>query len=126
MGALTVPVYSGETGSADSTGVVSTTATGGTLVEVNGGWGLLLASIPLAVCALVAVLLLGPGGRPAQVAAAVAVALLAGLTVLSLLSIGIFIAPAVAALGVAVLGTLVARPPDAAGPTGTARPEAAR
>lgn len=106
VAALTVPVYSSESSTADSSGAVSSAATSATLVEVNGGWGLVVAGLPLAACLLVAALLLGPGGRAAQVAALVVVGLLGVVTVLSLLSIGLFLAPAVAALGVAVLVTL--------------------
>ena len=127
VGALTVPLYSGSSASsvgsasADSTGGVvvgpvtttSTTATA-TLVEVNGWWGLVIAGIPLAACVVVGALLLGPAGHAAQVAAAVVVALLGILTVLSLLSIGLFLVPAVGGLGLAVLVSLTAQPVRAA------------
>ena len=96
----------------------STTAT---LVDVNGWWGLVIASIPLGACVVVGALLLGPGGRAAQSLAAVVVALLGGLTVLSLLSIGLFLVPAVAGLGVAVMVALGSRPPGAASRPGPAR-----
>lgn len=109
VAALTVPVYSGETGGTDSTGAVSTTSSSTTLVGENGWWGVVVAGIPLAACLVVGALLLGPGGRGAQVAALVVVALLGVLTVLSLLSVGVFVAPAVAGLGVAVLAD---RTPD--------------
>jgi hypothetical protein len=103
VAALIVPVYSGESERTDSTGSASSTATSATLVEVNGWWGLVLASIPLVACLVVGALLLGGRGRPATIAALVVVGLLGVLTVLSLLSVGLFLAPAVAALGVAVL-----------------------
>ncbi|NYG07682.1 hypothetical protein BJ986_002169 [Phycicoccus badiiscoriae] len=103
VAALTVPVYSGETSSADSTGEVSSSPTTATLVEVNGAWGLVVASIPLLACAVVGALLLRPGGRTRQVIAAVVVGLLGILTVVSLLTVGVFVAPATAGLGVAVL-----------------------
>ena len=112
--ALTLPAYSGGTASTDSTGTVTTSSTTATLVEVNGWWGLVIAGVPLGACVVVGTLLLGPGGRAAQVAAAVVVALLGALTVLSLLSIGLFLVPAVAGLGVAVLAALSARPTEAA------------
>jgi hypothetical protein len=114
VGALTLPVYSGDVAGTGSTGATFGGSTGATLVEVNGWWGLVLASVPLAASVLVAALLLGPGGRAAQVAAAVVVALLGGLTVLSLLTVGLFLAPAVVALGLAVLVALTARPAGAA------------
>jgi hypothetical protein len=122
VAALTLPAYSGATSSADSTGAVTNGSAGAvtngsttaTLVEVNGWWGLVIASIPLGACVVVGTLLLGPGGRAAQVAAAVVVGLLAVLTVLSLLSIGLFLVPAVAALGLAVLVALTTGPTEAA------------
>lgn len=113
VAAVTVPVYSGETaiaetGGADPTGAMgrtstSATSTSATLVEANGWWGLIVACIPLGACLVVGALLLGSRGRAAQVVAAAVVALLGSLTVLSLLSIGVFLVPAVAALGAAVL-----------------------
>ena len=123
VGALTVPLYSGSSAnsvgsaSADSTGGVvidPATSTTATLVAVNGWWGLVIAGIPLAACVVVGALLLGPAGRAAQVAAAVVVALLGILTVLSLLSIGLFLVPAVVGLGLAVLVSLPAQPVRAA------------
>ena len=121
--ALTVPLYSGAStssvGSADTdsngtvvTGPVTTTSTTATLVEVNGWWGLVLACIPLCACLVVATLLLGPGGRRSQVAAAVVVAPLGAVTVLGLLTIGLFLVPAVAGLGVAVLAAVSAGPTE--------------
>jgi hypothetical protein len=114
VGALTLPAYSGDTAGTDSTGAVTSSSTTATLVEANGWWGLVVAGIPLAGCLVVGTLLLGPRGRAAQVAAAVVVALLGALTVLSLLSIGLFLVPAVAGLGLAVLVALRARPAGAA------------
>jgi hypothetical protein len=106
VAALTLPAYSGSTASTDPTGAVTTSSSTATLVEANGTWGLVVASIPLAACLVVVALLLGPGGRPAHIVAAVVVALLGILTVLSLLSIGLFLVPVVGALAVAVLGAL--------------------
>jgi hypothetical protein len=114
VAALTLPPNSGATAGADSTGAVTNGSTTATLVEVNGWWGLVVASIPLGATVVVGTLLLGPGGRAAQVAAAVVVALLGALTVLSLLSIGLFLVPAVAGLGLAVLVALTTRPPEVA------------
>jgi hypothetical protein len=121
VAALTLPAYSGATAGADSTGAVIERSTTATLVDVNGWWGLVIASIPLGACVVVGALLLGPGGRVAQAVAAVVVALLGGLTVLSLLSIGLFLVPAVAGLGVAVMVALGSRPPEAASRPGPAR-----
>jgi hypothetical protein len=120
VAALTLPAYSGDTAGTDSTGAVTSSSTSATLVDVNGWWGLVLASLPLGACLVVGALLLGPGGRPAQALAAVVVALLGGLTVLSLLSIGLFLVPAVAGLGVAVLVALASSPRAAASPPGSA------
>ena len=120
VAALTLPAYSGATAGADSTGAVIESSTTATLVDVNGWWGLVIASIPLGACVVVGALLLGPGGRTAQALAAVVVALLGGLTVLSLLSIGLFLVPAVAGLGVAVLVALASSPRAAASPPGSA------
>jgi hypothetical protein len=110
VGALTLPAYSGDMAATDTTGADASSSTTATLVAVNGWWGLVIAGIPLAACVLVGALLLGPAGRAAQVAAAVVVALLGALTVLSLLSIGLFLVPAVAGLGLAVLVALTASP----------------
>ena len=120
VAALTLPAYSGATAGADSTGAVIERSTTATLVDVNGWWGLVIASIPLGACVVVGALLLGPGGRVAQALAAVVVALLGGLTVLSLLSIGLFLVPAVAGLGVAVMVAIASRPPEAASRPGPA------
>ncbi len=125
VAALTLPAYSGDSAGTDSTGTVTNSSTTATLVDVNGWWGLVLASIPLGACVVVGALLLGPGGRPAQVVAAVVVALLGVLTVLSLLSIGLFLMPAVAGLGVAVMVALASSPPGAASALGTAGPSGA-
>ena len=99
---LTLPVYSGETTTSDSTGATTTTATSATLVAENGWWGLVVAGIPLVVCLVVRTLLLGPVGRAARVAAAVVVALLGLGNLLAMLSIGIFVLPVTVALAVAV------------------------
>jgi hypothetical protein len=106
VAALTVPLYSGESESTDATGATTITATSATLVSQNGWWGLVVAGVPLAACLVVGAMLLGSRRHWAQVAALVVVALLAVGTVLSLLSIGPFVAPATAALAVAVLTTL--------------------
>lgn len=113
VAALALPAYTGSSSTEDASGEVHTTSTTATFVEANGTWGLVVASVPLAACLVVAVLLLGPGGRATRVAAVVVVALLGALTVLGLLSIGVFIAPVTAALGLAVIVALSAPPCEA-------------
>ena len=113
VAALALPAYTGSSFTEDANGEVHTTSTTATFVEANGTWGLVVASVPLAACLVVAVLLLGPGGRATRVAAVVVVALLGALTVLGLLSIGVFIAPVTAALGLAVIVALSAPPREA-------------
>ena len=114
VAALTVPVYSGESESTDSTGATVTTSTSATLVGENGWWGLVVASVPLVACLVVAALLLGPGGRTARVAAVVVVVLLGIGTLLGMLSIGIFVLPVTVALAVAVASAPADRRPVAA------------
>ena len=113
VAALALPAYTGSSSTEDASGEVHTTSTTATFVEANGTWGLVVASVPLAACLVVAVPLLGPGGRATRVAAVVVVALLGALTVLGLLSIGVFIAPVTAALGLAVIVALSAPPREA-------------
>jgi hypothetical protein len=118
VAALTLPAYTASSSTAQAGGEVHTTSSTATFAEANGTWGLVVASLPLASCLVVAVLLLGPGGRATQLAAAALVALLGALTVLSLLSIGIFIAPVTVGLAVAVISALTASgaPPREATP----------
>ena len=118
VAALTVPVYSGESVGADSGGRATSTSTPATLVVVNGWWGLAVGVIPLAVSLVIGALLLGPGGRAATVVALVVVVLLGIATVLSLLTVGLFVAPVVAALGIGALATLSAPGSRASGPAG--------
>ena len=113
VAALALPAYTGSSSTVDASGEEHTTSTTATFVEANGTWGLVVASLPLAACLVVAVLLLGPGGQATRVAAVVVVALLGALTVLGLLSIGVFIAPVTAALGLAVIVALSAHPREA-------------
>jgi len=115
VAALTLPVYSGDSVTTDSSGVTTTTSTSATLVGENGWWGLVVAGIPLGCSVVVAVLLLGVRRRPAEIAALVIVGLLGVGTVLALLTVGLFVAPATAALAVAVLGTLSAPAPHPGG-----------
>ena len=113
VAALTLPAYSGSSGGTDSTGTVATSSATATFVEVNGTWGLVVVSLPLAACLVVAALLLGTRDRAGHLVAAAVVALLGVLTVLSLLSIGLLLVPVVGCLGTAVLATLTARPTEA-------------
>ena len=110
VGALTVPLYSGDSSTSDPTGPTSTAPSTATLVEVNGAWGLVVASVPLAASVVVGALLLGVRGRAAQLTALGVVGLLGLGTVLSLLSVGLFVAPVTAALGMAVLVSLSTTP----------------
>jgi hypothetical protein len=110
VAALTVPVYSGDSITTESSGVSTSTTTATTLVAENGWWGLVVAGIPLACSVVVAVLLLGVRRRPAEIAALVIVGLLGVGTVLALLSVGLFVAPVTAALGLAVLVSLSTTP----------------
>lgn len=108
VAALTAPVYSGEAGSTDPTGALTTTRTSATLVEVNGWSGVVVATLPLAAALAVAALLLlrgrlGAGAEPWLVAAAWALsATCAALGVLALTSIGALVLPVAAGLGLAV------------------------
>jgi hypothetical protein len=102
VAALTVPVYSGETTTSDSTGATTTTATSATLVAENGWWGLAVAGLPLVACLVVGALLLRTGGPAARAVAVAVVALLGVGTLLGLLSIGVFVLPVTVALAVAV------------------------
>ena len=114
VAALTVPVYSGESESTDSTGATVTTSASATLVGENGWWGLVVAGVPLVACLVVAALLLGPGGRNARITAVVVVVLLGIGTLLGMLSIGIFVLPVTVALAVAVASASADRRPVAA------------
>jgi hypothetical protein len=94
-GALTVPVYSSDD-SGSSAGAGSDT-----LVGVNGTGALVAAALPLLVALACGVLLhlrCSRGSAAAHVAAWVLVGLLGAFAVLALLSIGIFVVPAVALL----------------------------
>ena len=105
VAAFTFPAYgtASSSGSVDANGNLTSSEeiTGtATLVGVNGLYAALLVSIPLAVTAVVA-LLLRIGVRPARVVAWVLVGLLGVFTVLGLMSIGLFILPVTVALVVA-------------------------
>ncbi len=105
VAAFTFPVYgySSSSAAADSDGnlVQGEEITGtATLVGANGAWAALVISIPLVVTIAVAVLL-RIGARPARVVAWTVTSALAALTVLGLMSIGLFILPATVALVVA-------------------------
>ena len=101
--AVTVPVYAVESGGAAPDGELLTSSGSATLVEVNGPGVLLVAAAPLVATVLVAALLSAqPRRRTARVAAWAPVGLLAGLAVLGLATVGVFLLPVVVALAVAV------------------------
>lgn len=104
VAAVTAPAYESETRTADGR-VTRDTAT---LVEVNGRWALVAVSAPLLATAAVALVLrAGRSRRVAVVAAWTVVGLLTALSVLALLSIGLFFLPTALALAVACgLGTM--------------------
>ena len=98
---LTVPVY--HQGSVSSDGSRTTTVTSSsTLVEENGWPVLVVLMLPLVLSLVVAVVLLRTQRRtPAVVVGWVATGLLAVLTVLGMLTVGLFVLPASIALVVA-------------------------
>lgn len=105
--ALVVPVYGSEstmtTVNADGSETTTTTTGGATLVGVNGTWGLIAASIPLAVTIVVALLLLPGTRRVGPVVAWVLTVLYLLFCVAGAMSIGMFIAPVGLALFIACL-----------------------
>jgi hypothetical protein len=104
VSAVTVPAYQSETRSTSGE-VVRDTAT---LVEVNGPWALVVVAAPLVATAVVAWALWSGGSRRGAVLTAwAAVGLLTALSVLALLSVGLFFLPTALALAVACgLGTM--------------------
>jgi hypothetical protein len=121
VSAVTVPAYESETRSTGGE-VVRDTAT---LVEVNGPWALVVVAAPLVATAVVAWALWSGGSRHGAVLAAwAAVGLLTALSVLALLSVGMFFLPTALALALACgLGTMG---PSAAGSTAQAGAEGRR
>ncbi|NNM46356.1 hypothetical protein [Knoellia koreensis] len=102
MGAYTVPVYRGVTMTTDDAGRTTETATTDTLIGQNGTGVLVPVTIPLvATAASVVLLALAGRHRWAEWAAWAPVAVTAALTLLGMLTIGIFIAPVAVALAVA-------------------------
>ena len=112
VGAVTIPVYDSEAyvGSASvaaGSGQVlhqtgSVTHTSATLVQVNGSYALAVAAFPLLVTLLVALAIGRPrSGRVAAVVAWVCIGMLGLLTLLSMLTIGVFLLPVVSALTLA-------------------------
>lgn len=105
LAAAVVPVYgtasSGASVSGDGTVVTESSTGSATLVQVNGAGALLLVAVPLAITAVVALLLRRRATRSEYVAAWIVTLLYAGLCVLALLSIGIFLAPVALVLVVA-------------------------
>ena len=104
VGALTAPGYAESSGAAGAEGEpVAVEGSEATLVEVNGTGVLVVVGTPLAATVVVVALLLLRGRhRGFGYAAWAVVALLAGFAVVGLLSIGMFVLPAVVALAVAV------------------------
>ena len=110
VGALVAPAYQSSTtysrGTADGpiTGEVTSTRT---LVEVNGAGVLLVVAVPLAGVAAVSLSLLSRRRRRRAGAGPLAwtvVGLLGALAFVALMSVGIFMLPAVALLGLACAG----------------------
>jgi len=111
VGGFLVPVYSWESVSEDvaaGTGPVTTSGTA-TLVAVNGIWVVALLAIPLVASLAVAAAVLLGRTRAARVMAWTLTGLLAGFTVLGLMSIGIVVLPVTVALLVACVSTMPAR-----------------
>ncbi len=109
----TVDVYSSISASDD--GTMSTS--GDTLAETNGSYAYLVACVPLTVSVVVALLAaFRPHLTTAGIAACI-VGLLGVLNLLAMLTVGIFVLPATAALVVAVVAMFVratsASPPSA-------------
>jgi hypothetical protein len=102
VGACTVPVYRGVTMTTDDAGRTTETATTDTLIGQNGTGALVPVAIPLVATAVSAVLLaLAARHRWAEWAAWAPVAVTAALTLLGMLTIGIFVAPVTLALVIA-------------------------
>ena len=121
VGAVTVPIYSGSSTTMTSSGSERTTTTSATLLQENGTWALVLLTVPAVAVVLTATLLsIEPRHRWAGWAAWGPVGLLGIVTLLGMLTIGIFLLPVDALLGTAVLvvnrGRVVATQPLSAGP----------
>lgn len=125
LAASVLPVYNGETIS-NSDGVSFTTTT---LVGSQGAWVLIPCAVPLVLCAVAWLALVrkrtGASPRSGYIAWA-AVALMGVFALLSILSIGGFVIPAVLLLGRAVALTTPAPSRAGAAPTGPGRVQAAR
>jgi len=100
LAALLAPVYG--TSSASS-GVNGVTLSDATLVQVNGAWVLILVAIPALVSAVVILGLRArhSGARWGRPAAWSAIALLIVEAVLGIMSIGVFLIPAIVLLAMA-------------------------
>lgn len=105
IGAFTAPVYStaGVSGTLSPTGEMVEVVSEGTstIAGTNGALGAGVVAIPLVATLLVSLLLWPAGSRGLRVAAYAVVALLGAFTILSLMSIGIFLLPVTVALLVA-------------------------
>ncbi len=113
---LVLPVYGSEstmtTVNADGSQTTTTTSGSATMVSVNGWWGLVAVSIPLAVTILVALLLLPGTGRVGPVVAWVLTLAYCGFCVLGAMTIGIAIAPVGLALFIACLAARRTEPAE--------------
>ncbi len=106
VGAATLPAYRSTTvsGTGMPGGAVRESTSTATLIEVNGSSVLLVVGIPLAAVTVVSVLLLWRRRHRKSGAGALAwvvVGLLGGVAFLGMLTIGIFLMPAVGLLGLA-------------------------
>jgi hypothetical protein len=102
VAAVTVPVYAVDSGAAGADGGLVTSSGSATLVGANGSGVLAVAVAPLVASVLVGALLTArPRDRVARTVAWAVVGLLAGLAVLGLASVGLFVLPVVVALAVA-------------------------
>lgn len=113
VGAATVPAYSGFSTTVTSAGAQSTTWTSATLLQENGTWVFVLLAVPaVAVLLTAGLLIIEPRHRWAGWAAWVPVGLVSVLTLLGMLTIGVFLLPVGALLGAAVLTATVDRVPS--------------
>jgi len=107
VAAVTAPAYERETGT--TSGEVARGSA--TFLEVNGRWGLLVAAIPLLATILVGWLLRGGRSNRAAVRAGwVVTGALTVLSLLAMLSVGVYFLPVALALGIAC--ALPAAPPE--------------
>ncbi len=94
VAAVLLPTYDGQT----VTNANGVTLTSSTFVAVNGAWSLIPVSMPAIACVVVAVAI----HRRWRWIAVAAVGLLTALSLLAILSIGVFVLPVVVLLAFAV------------------------